>query len=534
MRRPIVVFSFCAVALTATSFPDSARAAEFTELLDAADDFDDFKEDTYDPFDFNFETKFTYDISNAEISREAPCVPSDYSGTNLEEDNPRLLNEPGRCSDPAIVYNKEMRFQHTQAKLDFSLRAGIYKDLEFRLDVPYVFDSSYGLKYDNDDPRGSEFHVDETNSSVDPSNSRIQSHASNTFNAGGSFADHLNAFDRYTLYRFFELNDEYRNISRSGFADPTVSINWAPFNDQRDDTKATLLLGASYKMPIAPVRDADGSHVGDGLHEMQFRIRSSKQFEWIEPYFGLEYFLPLAAGHSPIREYDPQNNGQVFVNPPQTGEITIGSEFIPYENKETGERYAFDLRFRMGYVSEGLDYTPLYEHMVNSQCNGLSADDITPQFDGNGNVTNPEQVACGWVVQRPGNGDPEPIYDVSEMTDQERQDTTFSTDGIMTVEDHGTFAGLAGFYLQPSEYFQLKFLAQLEHRQEHFLTNSRTGRDTDDAGEATDDDTVDLTGEDARIERNPIYNPTYDSAGQRFRVEEWNTWSIMVNAALQF
>ncbi|MGM0557456.1 MAG: hypothetical protein ACQEVA_13820 [Myxococcota bacterium] len=532
MRRSVVVCSFCAVALSAAFVPDSADAAEFTDLMDAADDKDDFKEETYDPFDFSFEPRFTYHFSNAKITREAPCLPDASGSSDLVRNNPRLIEDRGRCSEPDIVYNKEMLYKNTRTQLDFALRVGLYKDLELSLNVPYVIDSTYGLKYANEDPRGGEFNVDESNSSIDPSTSRIQQHASNTFNEGDSYEQHMRNFDRYTLYRFFELQDDYRNFSRSGFADPTISLDWAPFNDQRDDTKATLLIGAGYKMPIAPIREADDTDVGGGMHELQFRIRSSKQFDWIEPYFGMEYFLPLAAGNSPIREYDPQNEGQVFVNSPQRGEITIGSEFIPYEDKMKGERYALDLRFTMGYVSEGLDYTPLYEHMANSECNDLTAEDVTPEFDGNGNVSNPDQVACGWVVQRPANGDPEPVYDVAQMSDPDQ--TRFSTDGIMTVEDHGTFSGLAGLYLQPSEYFQLKFLAQLEHRQEHFLSNSRTGRDTPDSTEATPDDTVDLTGEDAAQERNPIYNPTYDSAGQRFRVEEWNSWSFMVNAALQF
>jgi hypothetical protein len=45
---------------------------------------------------------------------------------------------------------------------------------------------------------------------------------------------------------------------------------------------------------------------------------------------------------------------------------------------------------------------------------------------------------------------------------------------------------------------------------------------------------VDLEGPDAAIERNPVYNPSYDSSGERFRVQEYNTWQFMLTAALQF
>lgn len=248
----------------------------------------------------------------------------------------------------------------------------------------------------------------------------------------------------------------------------------------------------------------------------------------------MEYFLPIAASDSPIRKVDPQNSGQVFTNPPMKGTVTLGSEFIPYENKKTGERYAIDLRFVMGYVSEGRDYTPLYDHMVNSKCNYKTVSDVLPQFDSQGTLTNPDAVACAWIVQKPANADPKPIYDLATLNDQQQKNIAFNTNGIMTVGDYGTFAGQLGFYLQPSKYFQLNAKVKLKHRQEHFLTNARTGRDTPNSQEATADDTVDLTGPDAQYERNPVYNPTDDSSGSRFRIQKYNQWTFNINAALQF
>lgn len=543
MRRYVVASSFCTSALGLLLLSAPAHAAEFTDLLDAADDFDDFQEETYDPFDFHIEPSFRFDISSAQITREAPCVPDDPANYGpLVEQNPRVIEDQGRCSEPSLVYNREMLYEHSQSTLGVELRAGIYKDLELHLTVPYVINSSRGLKYDNESNLPGQ-QVNESNSSVDPSDQNVSNRAADVFlDAQGNplgYNDTVRAFDQYNVYRFFDLDDDYRHIERSGFADPTIGLAWAPFNDQRDDTKATLLFGMDYTMPIAPVKEADDTDVGEGKHVLHWKIASSKRFDWIEPYFGIEYFLPLAASDSPIREVDPQNDGQVFTNPPMRGDVTIGTEFIPYQNDDTGERYAIDLRFTMGYVSEGRDYTPMYDHMVNSECNRKTVEDVLPEFDGQGNLLNPGDVACAWIVQRPGNADPNPVYDLTMMTDEERQETLFRTDGIMTVEDYGTFAGQLGFYLQPSRYFQLNAIAQLKHRQEHFLTNARTGRDAPASVEVNepdeqDDDTVDLTGNDARFERNPVYNPTYDSSGNRFRIQEYNTWSFVINAALQF
>ena len=139
-------------------------------------------------------------------------------------------------------------------------------------------------------------------------------------------------------------------------------------------------------------------------------------------------------------------------------------------------------------------------------------------------------MGCSWIVRQPSNAENRPVYDLNTAIDS---DDTYSSDGIFTVEGHGSFAGMFGLYLQPTKNFQFKAMVELEHQQEHFLTNARTGRDSDN--EINDEDnTVDLEGADAAIERNPVYNPTYDSAGERFRVQAYNTWIFMATMALQF
>lgn len=538
------IVAVCFALLGTVGFISHAEAAEFTDLLDAADDKDDYDEDTYDPFDFNLEPSFTYNTGRAKITREAPCVPAsdaqDYAnkfgvGKNdeqLVENNPRVQFDPGRCDEVGVVENKEMLYRHQEARLDITLRVGMYKDLELRINAPIVFNSRHGLKYANEDPRADK-KVSEDNSSVDPSDSSIKNNAESVFDPSGDRQSHLARMNRFKQHRFFDLTGEFRDIERAGFADPSIGVHWAPFNDQRDDTKATLTLGMDYVLPIAPIRQQENDAVGEGLHKLRWNFGSSKQFDWIDPYFGLEYTLQLPARGSPIKELkeiDKQNDGQSVTQPPQIGRIAIGTEFVPHEDKELHRRYAIDLGFTFGYTSEGRDYSPLYEHMVNSQCNGKSTNDIVPKFDGSGNLTNPGGVGCSWIAQRPGNVRPEPKYDLTSLNDNDE----FFTNGIMTVESYATFAGHLGFYLQPSEYFQFKALVGLTHKQEHFLTNARTGNDIDDSKEADADSKVDLTGEDSKLEKNPAYNSTYDSPGTRFRVNEFNTWSFLVTAALQF
>jgi hypothetical protein len=217
------------------------------------------------------------------------------------------------------------------------------------------------------------------------------------------------------------------------------------------------------------------------------------------------------------------------------GEATIGTEFIPHEDVETGARIGIDLRFTFGYVSEGRDYHPLFDHFGNSRCQGKTLEEVTPEYSGE-RITNPDDVACSWIAQQPSNTDDGQLaYDLVDAS-QNGRNPQFFFDGMTTVESYATFQGQIGVYIQPVRYFQLELLTSLTHQQEHFITNARTGRDApDDREEPGDaDDTVDLQGADSTIERNPVHNPTLDSSANRFRVQEFNTWSFLVNAALQF
>ena len=523
------------------SSPSAAQAADFTALLDAADDFDDLDEATFDPFDFHIEPSFTFQYTSAQISREAPCVPKlEGNESPLVVNNPRLVVSEARCQEARFVTNKEMLFTGTRSQLDLKLRAGLYKDLELRFNLPYVFVNSRKLSYDNQDSDPSR-RVDASNSSVAPridcdpgADGRcVRREADAVFSPTDTDAQKVDKLDRFNAYRYFELETP-KEYLRQGFSEPSIGLHWGVFNDERDDTKAALNLGIDYVMPIVPIARANNTDVGRGVHELQFRVASSKRFSWIEPYFAAQYFLPFAASDSPIRQIDPANQGQIFTNPPMKGELTIGSEFIPYEDTKTGARYGIDLRFAFGYISEGRDYHPMFDHMTRSQCNNKTLREVLPRYEA-GVLQNPEDVSCAWIARQPSNADIQPVYDLGQVVaDNELDRYSFRTDGIMTVESHGFFRGMLGFYLQPTRNFQLKGLVALEHQQEHFLTNSRTGKDIDDSLETTPDNTVDLTGPDARLERNPVYNPSYDSAGERFRINSMNTWTFMVTTAVQF
>lgn len=504
--------------------PTDLKAAEFTDLLDAADDFDDNDPETFKAWDFHLEPSFRFDFTTANVTREAPCVPNQPT-RELERNNPRLVVSPDRCDEPRIVDNQEMAYESSRSTLDIALRAGLYKDLELRVTIPYVLSSTRSLRYGDG--------VGATNSSVDPSDDRIRRHAEDVFQPGMSSGAYVTRLDQFQLFRFFDLSDENRTYERSGWGDPTVGIHWAPWNDYRDDTKATMLIGMDYTMPLAEVQRAGNRGVGRGVHELEWKLAASKKFGWFEPYFGAQYSLPLPATDSLYGRVDRTQNqgqGQVLLNPPQRAEFTVGTEIIAFEDPERHIRHAFDLRFQFGYVSEGRDYTALFDHMTDprNDCNGLTIQDVQPQFNADGTLRNPEQVACSWVIRQPSNagGRNTAIYTLDEAIDRNDQ-TEFAFTDLMSVDSYGTFGGQLGIYLQPSRFFQFRGVVGLTSHQTHMITNARTGRNSI----FTTEDSVSMT--DAR-ERNPAYNPSYDNSGNRFKVKRHNTWHFGVTTALQF
>ena len=543
--------AWVAVVLIGITLPNHTFSAEYTDVLDAADDLSDGDESTYDPFDFEIKPAFSYSASTSSISREAPCVPSlDSYGPENDParpavyNNERLIADPSRCSEPRVVYKNEMRYRHTRSQVDLNLTAGLYKDLEFHLSIPYVFSSNHALKYDNE---SSEMTIDSSNSHVNPAQNIIRGQAAQNFSENDSYEAKLRKLDTFGTYSFFSLSNQYSGYSRSGLANPTIGLDWAPYNDDRDPTKATLMLGADYTMPIAPTKKAQNTAVARGLHRFDFQLRASKRFDWIDPYFGLEYSLPKASSGSPIAQKpDADNIGQVFDSPPQKGEMTVGSEFIIDQDKDEKTKYAIDFRLFFGYSSAGRTYTPLFDHMARSQCNGKTVNQILPRFNQQGQLENPSAVGCAWLLQQPSNFQgSEYAYDLGSLSNQERQNTTFRTNGIMNQDSFGEFGGQLGLFVQPSEMFRIEALGRFTHRQGHLISNARLGRDLPDSKENNADNAVDLqvseeerdnnlSPTDVERERNPFHNETYDSPGKRFRLDGLNTWKFTLNASVLF
>jgi hypothetical protein len=487
-----------------------AQAADVTDVVDAADGDD--------PFDLSIKPRFTQTLERSLIRREYPCDP-DATQQDLRA-YPRLDT---RCAEPSVVFRKEMEAERDINRLDVDVQIGLYKDVELHMTLPYVFSDQRRLKFATGDRDVESVTAD--NSSVDPADARVESDIRNNVTSEAN-ANDLNR-QYFSTYRLFSLaGDGNEGPSRAGFGDMKVGLAWNPFNDQRDDTKATLKLQFDYTIPTGEVAKAGNEGVGRGLHELQWTIASSKRFRYLEPYFSVSYILPVPAGNS---LFDKLGAGQNLTSPGQRAEILFGSEFIPYEEADEGRKFAIDIGFLWGFTSEGRDYSPLFEALSSSQCNGLTPNEIRDAINAVRDPAIPDtretinRAACRWILDQPGNADGSPVYNLNA---ENVGDLAFSHNGITDHEAYATFGANVGLLFQPNPYVGLKTRFRLQHQQEHFLTAARTGRDSGD-----ENDTVKF---DDPNERNPAYNPTLDSVGNRFRMEESLIFSWDVGLAVQF
>ncbi len=498
-----------AVGLPVAFDANEAVAADVTDVVDAADGDD--------PFDFHIEPRFTQTRRSAVIRREYPCDPSDNADLNR---NPRLDTD---CGEPSVVFRKEMDYERITNQLDIDVQFGLYKDVEFHLTFPLVFSDQRVLRYADLDSL-QEF-VDASNSSVDPSDSRIRDDIQANVPNSGASDDLSRQF--FSTFRYFSLaGDGNKGPTRKGFGDMKLGIAWNPFNRERDDTKSTLMLGFDYVLPTGEIARAGNEGVGRGVHELQWTLAASKRFRYLEPYFSLKYVLPIAASNSLFEKEGP---GQTLISPGQRAEFLFGSEFIPYEEPEFGRKFVINVGLSFAYQAEGRDYNPLFDALSSSECNGLTPNQIRaaieavrdPNAPADGATIN--RAACRWILDEPGNAQGNPVYDPNA---NEFGDVPYFHDGLLDHEAYATFGASLKLAFYPSEYVSIGLNLGIRHEQEHFITTARTGVDSDD-----DNDTVKF---DDPNERNPHHNPNVDSVGNRFRVEETIIFNWGLDLALQF
>jgi hypothetical protein len=447
------------VVMGALALAPVARAAEITRIVSALD------EDN--TFDFNVTASWLHESKSAFIKRE-----SQDNGGGLV---------------------KDLQYGQTRDILNLRMDFGILWDVGVHIEAPLVLADNRHLDFDQSAGSGCTYPGQAPNPTcVNQQNSTIL--ATGVFpmtNAAGS----MWGLNSRTGQAFTSGSRVFQGPTRSGFESLNLGINWAPFNQRRDDTRPTWQLGFDAKLDVFSDMRFDSSNpggntaVGLGYHQFVFSTFVSKRFRYFDPYFGAWYNLPVRTNGSIYQ--DAQN--LTAVNPQQRAGIYAGVEQIAWENPRADQRVTVEFRGRAEQHFYGRSASELWEALAgSSKCAATqTAPDCRPGIDSN-------------------LGDP----------------TASPYPGITETQQYASFGGDFGLNIQVGKYARFRGLFGLLVDEPHFITYSGTGIDRNGDGRVSSDP--------GSPEANVLYRDALDAPGRRFKVEGTEIWSLYLEGSIMF
>lgn len=354
----------------------------------------------------------------------------------------------------------------------------------------------------------------------------------------------------------------FKSPDRSGVEYIALGAEIDIFNQARDRSKPTWLLGAEVRLAVGDpmqacnptpgsgqVKCADPADInrngqsdneleGTDVSERQAGVTRgtigleahtilSKRIKYIEPYGG---FSALAEFYNSDDFTLTNLDGSLVNHPPIRGKMILGAMIIPWENREKFSRFTLDFRFTGEYVSEGRDYSELFDALGSSSAPSLR----NPQWAAY--TTNPifTEGACN-------DGDSTtPCYPRSVVDVGPGSQKTYNT-GLTDVYAHGSYRVSMSATWQASELVKFSIGGGYAFDQGHIITGDQPCNPSfkDEAGavdragpcHSGDDNTQNVT---ATGIPNPNYRPVLNVVGRRFYVDSSSTWDISVAGTVMF
>ncbi|UJR81948.1 Hypothetical protein I5071_40130 [Sandaracinus amylolyticus] len=421
--------------------------ASFVDVIDAFDD--------QDPFDLNISIGYVRTWELGRIQREP--------GTG----DARMSREWRDVAD----YSREVN------QLVFGLDIGIFRDLALYGRLPLVLSDDRSLaRIGNDDP-----------STV--------------------------LLDRsMTPAPLFDVpaGDGFRSPTRSGLDWVSVGLAWSILNQQRDPHAPTWMLMLEGRFNIdEPMRacrrdggdvvcQGGGSEPGisRGTNALRFETRGSWRDRYVEPYAGLAFQIEFPGNAADLFTQGGNLAGYINQRPPIQGRLTAGVAIMPWEDRQHWQRFSIDLRFMGDYVSEGRDYSPLFDALGSST---------------NPYLTSPacEGVTGGATCQGAG-------YEQVDFT------------GLTDTQAHARLGGQVTLELQAARYVRFGVTTAIFHSPSYGLTQA----DACNPNASSDDPNRVGTCRSGII--NPHHRAVIDLPGQRFRIESLTQIDVAANVTAQF
>src|SRR5450432_401136 len=356
--------------------------AEITQVPDAFDDDD--------PFDLNLSLGYESTWTSSVIRRETSIGAPGLSTGGFTQSNMNAA-----------------QYKQTTSRLLTRADVGLYKDIALVFRVPIILSDDRSLG----GVSGSE--------------------KQQTVTLAGAPGEQL-----------FSL--PFKSPTRSGIEYLAVGIDAGIMNQMRDSTKPTWVLGVEGRFNVSEPMHACNSG-GGGLNQAAGQVQCaypsdinrngvsgeypnadagplegrfsgsrkpgvsrgttaleahtylSRRIKYIEPYGGFRALFEFQNSSSDYGATDLK--GSLVNHPPLRGTLLLGLNVIPWEIRDQFQRLTIDFRFTGTYVSEGRDYSELFDALGSSDAPYLRVPNYSDYQHNPQCLPSQNGVACGGMGQ---------------------------------------------------------------------------------------------------------------------------------------
>jgi hypothetical protein len=257
--------------------------------------------------------------------------------------------------------------------------------------------------------------------------------------------------------------------------------------------------------------------VSRGMTGLNFHTYLSRRVKYIEPYGGFDVLFEFPNSSSDYKAVDLE--GSLVNHPPLRGSMIVGIAVIPWEIRDAFQRLTIDGRFTGTYVSEGRDYSELFDALGSSDAPSMRYPNFA-EYQTNSNA--------GTAGGAPS------------VVNPNSQKVYFT--GLTDVQQYGTYNFSVSATYQAGEYVKFNAGAGYTLTQGHFVTFDQACNpdfDSDEGaagpcrtgspGETAEDATFSATGIPNANYRRPINDP-----GHRFKVDDVSALDLWLSATVMF
>lgn len=480
---------------------------EPSEVVQVVDAFDDD-----DLFDLHLSLGYQSTWKNAEILRESSLTEPGFSDGGYSRANLNVA-----------------KFSQRISRLNTRADIGLYKDVALVVRMPIILSDDRDLK------------------------GLAGSEGNQAFALAGAPGEQL-----------FQL--PFKSPTRSGIEYLAIGIDATPMNQARDSTKPTWLIGIEGRFNVsepmhacsksksalnknsmldpATAVELECAHYSDinrngiggeypadveggslegrfsggrkpgvsrGTTGLELHTMVSRRVKYIEPYGGFRALIEFQNGSSDYGATDLQ--GSLVNHPPLRGTMIFGMNVIPWEIPEAFQRLGVDFRFTGTYVSEGRDYSELFDALGTSDAASLRYPNFAEFQD-------------------------DPTMPGRSVVNPNSQKVYFT--GLTDVQQHGVYTLSTSVNWQVGEFVKFNVGGAYTIIQSHFITydqacNPDFKQDLRKAGpcKATRSDGATSTEVPSGIP-NPNYRRAINDPGHRFKVSGASAFDAWINATVMF